>query len=459
MDEAQKEEIIRKKAAKGDMTEGNVAKKLVAFAIPVAIASLVQALYNLADMSIVGHFVGSAGMSAVTMGGLIINVVFAIVNGLANGGAIFMGQLFGARKQDQIKPVIGTMLTGYAILALIVTGLILGFERLIFQAMKAPKESYEMAVTYLGIYIAGTIFVYMYNVLAASLRAVGKTTPSMVAVVVTAALNVILDLLFVGPLKMGVAGAALATIISQCISMIIIGVYVKKTGLFDFKIKSFGINWKLLKTVIKIGLPQACQFGLTVMSYVLISGFVNQYGVFASAASGATSKIWSFEVLPAQAVQMAMMTLTAQNIACGKIDRIKKGLLVALAIGFVCAGLFWGASQLFPEAMLGIFTSEPEVLAVGTRYLQILLASGIFESLMFCLFGVIAGSGNTLYNFLCAVLSAIVVRFALVWVFDHFTTLGFNGIAWAYVCAPVASGLAALIFVLSGKWKTSKIRL
>ena len=459
MDEAQKEAIIKKKAAKGDMTEGNVAKKLIAFAIPVAIASLVQALYNLADMSIVGHFVGSAGMSAVTMGGLIINVVFAIVNGLANGGAIFMGQLFGARKQDQIKPVIGTMLTGYAILALIVTGLILGFERLIFQAMKAPKESYEMAVTYLGIYIAGTIFVYMYNVLAASLRAVGKTTPSMVAVVVTAALNVLLDLLFVGPLKMGVAGAALATIISQCISMIIIGIYVKKTGLFDFKIKSFGINWKLLKTVVKIGLPQACQFGLTVMSYVLISGFVNQYGVFASAASGATSKIWSFEVLPAQAVQMAMMTLTAQNIACGKIDRIKRGLLVALAIGFVCAGLFWGASQLFPEAMLGIFTTDPEVIAIGSEYLKILTISYMIESLMFCLYGIITGGGHTYYVFGCAILSAFIIRFTFSWIFSSFTSLGLMGIGWAYVLAPACSGLAALIFILTGKWKKNRVKV
>ena len=458
MEEA-KEEVVNKKIAKGDMTEGSVGKKLVVFAIPLAIASLVQALYNLADMSIVGHFVGSAGMSAVTMGGLIINVVFAVINGLSNGGAIFMGQLYGARKQDQIKNVIGTMLTGYAILAVIVTGLIIGFERLIFTAMKAPAESREMAVTYLAIYMCGTIFVYIYNVLAASLRAIGKSTPAMVAVVVTAALNVVLDLLFVGPLKMGVAGAAVATIISQCISMIIIAMYVKKAGLFDFKIKSFGINWQLLKTVVKIGLPQACQFGLTVMSYLLISGFVNQYGVFASAASGATSKIWSFEVLPAQSVQMAVMTLTAQNIARGQIDRIKKGLLIAMAIAFVSAGLFWGASQLFPKAMLGIFTSDQGVIDIGTRYLQILMGSGIFESLMFCLFGVIAGSGNTLYNFLCAVLSAIVVRFSLVWIFDSFTTLGFNGIAWAYVCAPIASGTAALIFVLSGKWKKSKIRI
>ncbi len=452
-------EKMQKKAARGDLTQGSVGKKLVLFAIPLAIASLVQALYNLADMAIVGHYIGSAGMSSVTMGGLIINVVLAIANGLANGGTVFMGQLFGAKKQEKIKDVAGSMLTGYGALAIIFTIIILIFGKMILTAMKTPAESFDDAVTYLLIYVSGTIFVYLYNILAGILRAVGKTTPSMVAVVVTAVLNVILDFLFVGPFHMGVAGAAIATIISQCGSMIIMIIYVKKSGLFDFKLKSFRIDWSLLKVAFKIGFPQALQFGLTVCSYLFISGFVNQYGVFASAASGATSKIWSFEVLPAQAIQMAMMTLTAQNIPRGNIDRIKKGLIIGMVIAFCMSGIFWAAAQLFPEAMLSVFTTDANVLAVGTRYFQILLTSGIFESLMFCMFGVIQGSGHTVYTFFCAILSAIVVRVSLVWIFDAFTTLGFNGIAIAYVCAPAASGLAALIFILSGKWKKSRVRV
>lgn len=452
-------EKLQKKAARGDLTQGSVGKKLVLFAIPLAIASLVQALYNLADMAIVGHFIGSVGMSAVTMGGLIINVVLAIANGLSNGGTVFMGQLFGAKKTDKIKDVAGTMLTGYGALAIIVTILILFIGKPLLTAMKTPSESFDEAVTYLLIYVSGTIFVYIYNILASILRAVGKTTPSMVAVIVTAVLNVVLDFLFVGPFHMGVSGAAIATIISQCVSMIIMVFYVKQSGLFDFKIKSFRIDWDLMKVVFKIGFPQALQFGLTVCSYLFISGFVNQYGVFASAASGATSKIWSFEVLPAQAIQMAMMTLTAQNLPRGNIDRIKKGLIIGMIIAFCFSGVFWGAAQLFPQAMLSVFTTDANVISIGTRYFQILLTSGIFESLMFCMFGVIQGSGHTVYTFFCAILSAIVVRISLVWIFDSFTTLGFNGIAIAYVCAPAASGLAALIYVLTGKWKKSKVRL
>jgi len=450
---------IDKKATKGDLTQGNVAKKLIVFAIPIAIANLVQSLYNLADMAIVGQYLGSTGMSAVTMGGLIINVVQAIIFGLSNGGTVFMGQLFGAKKADQINNVVGTMITAYGALALIMTGIVFGFGKMIFVGMKVPQEAFNDAVTYLFIYSAGTIFVYLYNILAAALRSIGKTTPSMVAVIVSAVLNVGLNFLFIGPLKWGVAGAAIATIISQLVSVIIMVYYVKKYKLFDFKLKALKIDWKILKVIVKIGLPQAMQFALTVTSYLLISGFVNQYGVAASAASGATSKIWSFAVLPAQAIQMGMMTLTAQNIACEKVDRIKKGLIVGMIIAFVCAGLFWGAAQLFPTQMLSIFTSDVEVMIVGQKYFQILLTSAIFESLMFCMFGVIQGSGHTLYSFMCAVISAIVVRLALVWAFDSFTSLGFEGIAWAYVAAPAASGLAALIFILTGKWKKSKVRV
>lgn len=444
---------------RGDLTEGSVGKKLIAFAIPLAIASFVQALYNLADMSIVGHFIGSAGMSAVTMGGLIANVVLSVSNGLSNGGTIYMGQLFGAGKKDQIRVALGSMLTGYSILALIITGLVLAFGKMLLQALKTPQEAFSFAVTYLMIYIAGTVFVYAFNVLAAALRAVGKTMPTMIAVVATAVLNIFLDFLFVGPLKMGVAGAAIATIFSQFLSVLILAVYVKKTGLFDFRPESLRINGSMFKTIVKIGFPQALQFGLTTMSFVFISSFVNQYGVYASAVSGATTKLWTFEIIPAQAVQMTMTALTAQNIACGKLDRIRRGLFISMVIAFVFAGIFWLAALLFPQGMLSIFTSDAEVINYGIRYFQIFLISGIAESLMFCFYGVIAGAGYTLFLFLCAIISAIVVRVSLVWAFDSFTNLGFTGIALAYVLAPCASGLAALIFVLSGKWKKSKIKV
>lgn len=453
------EGMNEKKLERGDLTTGSVGKKMIAFAIPLAIASLVQALYNLADMAIVGQYIGSAGMSAVTMGGLVANVVLAVINGFGSGGAIYIGQLYGANKKDQLKSVIGTMITSFVILALVITGLLLLFNRMLLTALKTPEESIEQAVTYLAIYISGTIFVYVYNVLAAVLRGLGKSMPSMVAVVVTAALNVGLDLLFIGQFRMGVAGAAVATIISQFISVIIIAVYIKRTELFDFRPSSFKVNGTHLKNLLRIGFPQALQFALTNISFLFISGFVNQYGVFASAASGATTKFWTFEIIPGQAVQMAIMTLTAQNITCGKFDRIRRGLLIGIAIAFVSGAVFWAAGHFFPQSILSIFTTDQGVLDVGARYMQIFVISGLIENVMFCFYGIISGSGHTVYTFMCAVLSAIVVRISFVWMFDSFTTLGFDGIAWAYVCAPAASFLAAFIYVLSGKWKKPRIKV
>ncbi len=446
-------------AVKGDMTVGSVGRKLVAFAIPIAITNLIQALYNMADMSIVGHFVGSAGMSAVTMGGLVVNVVLAVVTGFSNGGSVYIGQLFGAGRKDKIQTVIGTMLTSFAILAVVMTGILIAVTGPMLRGLKTPDESLSMAVSYLTIYLAGTIFVFIFNIQAAALRAIGKSTPAMVAVGVTAAINILLDYVFVGPLKTGVSGAAAATVISQFLSVMIIGLYIKKEGLFDFKIRSFAIDREELKVLIRIGLPTAMQFGLTSVSFLFISGFVNQYGVCASAASGATSKIWMFEIISGQSVQMALLTLTAQNIAKKNYARIRQGLIIGIIIGVVCSGLFWAAGQFFPSQMLSVFTSDRNVIDIGIRYFQIFMISGVVECVMFCFYGVISGSGHTFFTFICAVISAIVVRITFVWVFDAFTDLGFNGIAWAYVCAPCASLMAAAGYYFSGRWKKSRIKL
>lgn len=450
---------MNEKKAMSDLTVGSVGKKLVVFAIPLAIANLVQGVYNLADMAIVGHFAGASGMSAVTMGGLTINVVLSLIMGLSNGAGIFIGQLYGAGKKDQIPRVIGTILIAYSALALLFTAVLLVFGKTILQALKTPEKALEQAILYLSIYVCGTIFVYIYNGFAAALRGLGKTMPAMVAVISTALLNILLDYLFVGPLHMGVAGAAIATIVSQCISVIIIAFFAKKEGIFALRKDTFRMDWKTLGIALKIGIPQALQFGLTSLSFLFISGFVNQYDVAASAASGATSKVWTFEIIPSQSIQMALTTLTAQNIACGKLDRIRRGFFISAIIAFLFSIVFWGLGNLFPEAILSIFTLDKEVIEVGVPYLKIFLISGVVESVMFCCYGLISGSGHTFFTFICAILSAIVVRVAFVWIFDSFTDFGFLGIAWAYVFAPVASLIAALSFVISGKWKKSTIQL
>ena len=442
-----------------DLTVGNVALKTIGFAVPIIITNLLQALYNIADMAIVGHFIGSAGMSAVNIGGQVTMIILVFCQGVSNGGGILVSNLFGAKKKELIPKVVGTMLSFFFLLALFFIVLVLALGVPILKGLDTPPEAFAWTKTYLFICIAGTVFIYFYNVLAAVLRGIGESFRPMIFVAITVALNIGLDALFVGPMHMGVAGAALATIVSQFISMCMAIWYVRKLGLFDFRLPSFKIDREFLKVTLKIGIPQGLQFALTNISFLLIMGFINPYGVAASAATGAVTKIGTFAVLPAQALMTGLITMTAQNIPVKQYQRILKSMFVSMGISLLFTGFIFLLAHLIPEAMLGIFTTDPEVIAIGSEYLKILTISYMIESLMFCLYGIITGGGHTYYVFGCAILSAFIIRFTFSWIFSSFTSLGLMGIGWAYVLAPACSGLAALIFILTGKWKKNRVKV
>ncbi len=456
MEEEKKAQV---KSDRRNLTVGNVALKTIGFAVPIIITNLLQALYNIADMAIVGQFTGPAGMSAVNIGGQVTMIILVFCLGVSNGGGILVSNLFGTGKKERIPRVTGTMLSLFFLMALIFMLVVFTLGVPILKGLDTPPEAFDGTRTYLFICMEGTIFIYFYNVLAAVLRGVGDSIRPMIFVAITVALNIGLDFLFVGPLHMDVAGAALATIISQFISMCMAIWYVKRIGLFDFKPKSFRIDKTYLKLVLKIGVPQGLQFGLTNISFLLIMGFINPFGVAASAATGAVTKIGTFAVLPAQALMTALITVTAQNIPLKQHKRILQSMFVSMGISLIFTGLIFLLSHLIPGAMLGIFTTDPEVIAIGSEYLQILTISYMIESVMFCMYGVITGGGHTYYVFGCAILSAFIIRFTFSWIFTTATSMGLMGIGWAYVLAPACSGLAALIFLLTGKWKRNRVNV
>lgn len=453
------EETKKEKFNRYDLTEGSVIKKMVVFALPLILTYILQAVFGLCDMAIVGHFLGAPGMSAVNIAGLITNVLIAIAGGLSNGGNVYIGQLFGAKKKDEIPNIVGTLLGFMVIVAIGLVAITMIFGKPILVALDTPKEAFNDAVSYLLWVCAGEIFLFAYNALAASLRAVGDSILPTIAITVGIIANIGLDYLFVGPLHMGVAGAAIATVVCEAVTAILAFIFAVKHGILNLKISTYKLNGRYIKTILRVGLPLALQFALNVGSYVLISAFVNQYGVDASAASGAVSKIGSFAILPAQALQATMLTLTAQNIAVKNYSRIKKSLVFALVVSVFFSGLFWLAAQFAPSAMLGIFTTDSAVLEIGARFFQIMTISYILESVLFSFLGIVSGSGYTVVAFCLGLFSAYIVRFPLVIVFNKFTELGFNGIAWAYVFAPLAGSIVAFIFYLTGKWKKSKIKL
>ena len=441
-----------------DLTTGNIGKKVVGFSAPIILSNLIQAVYGIVDMVTVGQFVGPSGMSAVSMGAQITTVILVMMNGLSNGTTVVAAQLAGQGRRDRVPLVLGTTLTFFSIVAVIITALTMALATPLLRAINTPAAAFEQAVQYLLICAAGTIFVYLYNNMAALLRGLGDSRTPMIIVIITVILNAILDVVFIVVFHLGAVGAALATVLCQLVSVVLLGAYVaKKAGLFDFRPSSFRIYGEYLKPILKIGLPQSIQFLFASSSFVFLSSLVNLYDVEASAAAGAAAKIQTIANLPAQGMMLGIMTMTAQNLAAEQPKRVTRGMGVGMAFSAGVSLVIFAVCMIFPQTVFRIFTPDAAVAAVGVGYLRCMAASFILEGVMFCMFGVISGSGYTPVTMCCGILSAFVARYSCAQLFSNVMGLGFNGIGLSYLAAPVFSTLICLGFILSGKWKSSRV--
>ena len=442
------------------LVEGSAGKKLIAFSAPIILANLIQAIYGIVDMVVVGQYIGSSGMSAVSMGAQITSVVLVTANGLANGGTVIAAQLFGKGAQKELPRLTGTLTSFFAIVAIIVTALLMCFSRPILAAINTPEVAFEQAVTYFLICICGTIFVCCYNGLSYILRGIGNSTAPMVIVIFTVILNAILDILLVAVIPMGVAGAALATVFSQFVSLLLTAIYIKKkTEIFDFRLSSFRIHKHFLSLIIKIGLPQSIQLFFATFSFVLLSGIINIYGVNASAAAGAAAKIQSLAHLPAQGVMAGLISLSAQNLAAGKSKRVMQGLGTGMVFAGALSLVVCLLCMAFPTQAYSIFTTDESVIAEGIDYLRLMSVSFVVEGVMFCLFGVVTGSGYTPITMCCGILSAFVIRYASAYLLCNVFSMGFLGVALSFNIAPIPAITICLVFLLTGKWKTPRVQI
>ncbi len=442
-----------------DLTTGSVAGKLYRFALPIIFTNLLQAIYNVVDMIIVGRFLGSPGMTAVTVGGQITMIVFVIINAYSNAESVLVGQLVGAGNEKEIPKVVNSTLIFALIIGAILMVGIIGLSNPLLHGMNVPEEAFAGTRSYLIIYIAGTFFVYIYNVLYGLLRGIGESMAPMVFAIISTIVNVVLDILFVGVFPLGAGGAALATILSQALSMILMILFVRrKVTVFRFSRKEFRIVKERLGQLIKVGLPQMCQFVLTNISFVLISALINNYGVEASAAAGASNRIYNFVILIGQAMMAAIITLTAQNLPNKNYKRIRQGLGYGVLLTTMIGVILWIFCQVFPAQLLGAFTTEQAVINIGVPFMRILVFAFLLENIMFCFFGILTGAGYTHITMICALSSAFLVRFAFSYVLSLNTPLGFNGIALAYVLAPCLALSIAGLYTLSGRWKRPRIR-
>lgn len=446
------------KSIEKNLTEGNVAKQLLKFALPFMLSNLIQTLYNVADMLIVGNFTGSAGISGVNIGGQVTFIITNIVVGLSVGGTIVIAQYLGSGDRKSMNESIRTLITFLLFTAVVITISMMLLSNPILRLMQTPQESYGQARDYLNITLTGTIFIFGYNVFSAILRGLGDSKRPLIFVSIACVINIFLDLLFVGGFGMEAAGAALATVISQAVSMISCIVYLKRTDFeFDFKLTSFRFYKERFYMLLRLGIPISVQNVITNMSFLVLTTIANGMGVSESAAIGIVGKYNGFAILPAIAVGSSVSAMVAQNIGAGMANRAKRTFHAGLAIAFSISLAVFIITRLFPEHILALFGNDPAMIAAGVDYIGTFSFDYIIVPATFCLHGLITGSGHTIVASIGSAMASLGFRIPLAILFGLVLDMGMRGLG---IAAPAASLCAALVlftYYISGKWQTSTV--
>ena len=392
-----------------DFTTGSLMGKLVRFMLPVLLALFLQALYGAVDLAIIGKFTQTASVSGVSMGSQVTTGITNIVAGFATGITVLLGQYIGQGKKKSAGEVIGNSIIFFAALAVFITVLMIIFAVPLLNLFNIPEEALSQGTLYLRICSGGFIFIVAYNLIGGIFRGIGDSTTPLITVACACVINIIGDLLLIGVFGMAAAGAALATVFAQAISVLISLFLLKRRGLpFEFGKESFKINWKLIKRMIKLGLPLGIQEIFITASFLILSAVINTLGLVASAGIGVGGKVMSFILLFPTAFMQSLAAIVAQNVGARKLKRAKKalvnGIFLSLAFSLVLFYLGFFHGEFFTQ----IFTNDPEVVTAAAEFVKDYAIDAILTSFLFCLVGYYNGCGRTTVTLLQGILGVCV---------------------------------------------------
>ena len=434
------------------MTEGSIWKSILLFSVPLILGNLLQQLYNTADSIIVGNFLGSNALAAVGSSGSPIYLLIGFSQGVAVGAGVVVSQYLGAKDKKETRIAVHTSLAIAVILGLILTVGGIAVSRSLLVWMNTPEEVLGDAVTYMKLYFGGVLFSVVYNMAAGILNAAGNSRRSVIYLACASITNIILDLVLIAGLKMGVAGAAIATDISQLVSCVLSLRFLMKVDA-DYKVELSAIrpDQRMTSRIIRIGLPTGIQNMVISFSNVLVQSSVNSYGAAAMAGFAAYMKIDGFNILPVSSISMAATTFVGQNYGAGRLDRVKRSVWVTLAIGVIytlCTGAALLAGQ---DAILHLFTADEAVVTYGKLAMRWFCPFYFLLSILHGLAGAVRGTGASIPPMVVLLVSLCLFR--VVWI--QFLLPFFSGIEGVFILYPVSWGLGALLMILyawKGKW-------
>lgn len=438
-----------------DLTQGSVTKQLIRYALPLVTTSLLQSLYSIVDYIVAGYFISSAGQSAINNASLIMNLMTQIAIGLTLGGNILIGQYFGNHEDEPRKQSAGSLFTLSIVVGVVCAALFTLLSRQLLILLKAP--ALEEATAYMRICSIGMLPIFGYNALSAMLRAVGNSKLPLYCIIASTLTNVVLDLVLVAGLGMGVEGAALATLFSQCVSFLAALIFcLKHRAHLGLTRQYLRPRADRIKAIAKLGLPTALQWAIASVSWLVVAYLINGYGaasVVYSAANGVSNKIKDFCQLFISAMTGAASTMVAQNLGAGLYDRAKNIMQTCMKITLGMAAVLILVSELLAPVLVSFFTPDPEVQRWAAINLRIEIIGQLFYAGFFTYNTLATGCGDTMFVMWNSFVNCIIFRLVLAIIFNHFW--GIYGVFIACAIAPASSVPIGWFYCRKGYWKKS----
>ena len=430
---------------KSDFTQGSILKKLIPFMIPILGALVLQAAYGAVDLLVVGRFGSTAGLSAVSTGSQILNLVTFVITQLAMGITVLIARYIGEKSTGQIGQLLGGAVTVFAIVSAVLFVVMVFFAKPLAVLMQAPQEAISLTTVYVRICGGGIFFIVAYNVLAAIFRGLGDSRSPLIFVAVACVVNIIGDLILVAGFHLDAAGAAIATVAAQAVSVVLAIVLLKKKDLkFGIQKKDFRINGQC-KRFLKVGLPLALQEFLTQMSFLALCAFVNKLGLEASSGYGVACKIVNFAMLVPSSLMQSMASFVSQNVGAGKPDRAKKSMFTGMGLGVIVGVVVFICVGCFGDVLTSVFTTDTAVIQKGTDYLRGFSPETIVKAVLFSMVGFFNGYEKTVWVMIQGLVQTLLVRLPLAYVMSIQPHASLTKIGLA---APVATCFGIVLNVI-----------
>lgn len=439
-------------ATQNDLNQGSVRRQLIKYALPIIGSTVLQTLYTLVDLLVVSHLLGNAGASGVSNASQITLMLTSVAVGLSNGGNILVSQYFGSKDRERRERVTGSFITLFLLVGFGVALLCFCFASPMVQALKAP--AFQEALDYLRIAAIGLFFVYVYNCLSSILRAVGNSRQPLNIIIATSITNVVLDILFVGPLQWGVTGAAWATVLSQALSCVLALVYLlRHRDIFSFAPHLLRPRGEDVGHILKLGIPCAIQMTVAGLSWLTVTFLVNSYGVDASAASAYAAKVKDLSMMFITSLCSAASVMIAQALGARKYDRALEVLREAIKLSLIISAVLVLLIELTAPLLARVFTDDTTVISIAAQNMRIEIIGQMFYSVFMVMHAIMIGAGDTYMVLVSSFVNCILFRVILCLLFNSFW--GLTGVFIACAIAPASSIPVGWFYLRSNHWRKS----